>query len=150
MTKPVLLLLAALALTACGAESKPEAKSAEPVVDEPSVAASEPAAGAPQPPELTKSQVVNGLGLDKPTKEYKGWVDWTYTTKSGVTCGIQQILLGDDVALYADAGDTVANNGVAGVVILGDPYGDADDGGYAVEKACYDELTTKMATMVGE
>lgn len=148
MTKPVLLLLAALAFTACGAESKPEAKSAEPVVAESSALPSEPAAGAPQAPELTKSQIVEGLGLVKPKDE--AWGEWSYTTEKGVTCGIEQILLGDDkVALYADAGDTVANNGVAGLVLVGDPYGESDDAGYAIEKACYDELTTKMATMVG-
>lgn len=148
MTKTaVTMLLAALALTACGTEPKPKAD-AEPVAAE-SSAPSEPAVGEPQAPELTKSQIVKAVGLVKPKDE--AWGEWSYTTAKGVTCGVEQILIGDDkVALYADAGDTVANNGVAGLVLLGDPYGEADDAGYAIEKACYDELTTKMAGMVGE
>jgi hypothetical protein len=152
MTKLAMTLCAvALALTACGAESEPD--SAKPAAAEPSAETSAPASepvGAPHAPEMTKSQVIEGLGLSKPTAKYEGWVDWTYTTSKGVTCGVQDILIGkEQVALYANAGDTVANNGVAGVVLLGDPFGDSDDAGYAVEKACYDELSTKMATMVG-
>jgi hypothetical protein len=107
--------------------------------------------GAPQAPEITKSQIVEGLGLKRPAGKYdEAWGEWTYTTSDGVTCGVEQILLGQDkVAMYAEAGDTVPNNGVAGLVLVGDPYGESDDAGYAIEKACYDELTTKMATMVG-
>lgn len=147
MTKPVLILLAALALTACGAESEPKAENAKPAAAESSAPATE-IAGAPQAPELTKSQIVEGLGLTKPKDE--AWGEWSYTTAKGVTCGVEQILIGQDkVALYADAGDTVANNGVAGLVLVGDPYGESDDAGYAIEKACYDELATKMATMIG-
>lgn len=144
----VTLLLAALALTACGAESGSEANSAEPLAES-SATPSEPV-GQPQAPELTKTQIIQGLGLRKPTAEYKDWGEWTYTTAKGVTCGVEQILIGQDkVALYADAGDTVANNGDVGLVLVGDPYGESDDAGYAVEKACYEELSTRMATMTG-
>lgn len=149
MTRLAVILLAALALTACGAEPESAAKGAKPSAVESSATPTEPA-GAPQAPAMTKSQIVQGLGLRKPTAEYKDWGDWTYTTAKDVTCGVEQILLGQEkVALYADAGDTVANNGETGLVLVGDPYGDSDDGGYAIEKACYDELTTKMATMIG-
>ena len=99
---------------------------------------------------MTKPQIVQGLGLRKPTAEYKDWGERTYTTARGVTCGVEQVLIGQEkVSLYADAGDTVANNGEAGLVLVGDPYGESDDAGYAIEKACYDELTAKMATMIG-
>lgn len=141
------LLLASLALTACGSDPEPKTESAKPAAAESSAVPSEPV-GAPEAPAFTKAQLVETLGLAKPTEEYVDWGEWTYTTEQGVTCGVEQILLGaDKVAMYAGAGDTVANNGAAGLVLVGDPYGESDDAGYAVEKACFDELNPKMLEM---
>lgn len=106
MTKPVLLLLAALALTACGAESEPAAKSAEPVAAE--------ASPTPTAPDPAASLGVHDLDDVVAQYHLKAVPDdnyWIATLPDGTECDVNDVLTSrSDVEFSMQMGDVVATN----------------------------------------